>query len=303
VANPPEPEAVRPPPAQPDQPLWVFRMTSALAARLAPLGLLLFVVSIAGYAFLARQPLNSAPLPSPLTIVLAVLLVFPVHEALHGVGYLIFGGRPRFGAGIKGSAPYLYATCPGKRFGWGQFLVIGTLPLVVIDIVALAIASYSPLTVAAMLAFAFNTAGAVGDLWIIAVILQTPRSTSFESTDAPSIVAWPRPGALASARRPYGLDPRGFEWVAIWPFVALGLFIAVFFVISLVEVEMARGAANGTLAVGNIELARATATNGHFSARVSFPPLLLSAGVLTFALTWAARALVSRARNHRNRAR
>jgi hypothetical protein len=303
VAQPPEPEAVRAPSDVPDEPLWDFRLTTGLAARLAPLGLLLFVASIVAYAILARQPLNSAPIPSPLIIVLAVLLVFVVHEALHGVGYLMFGGRPRFGAGIKGAAPYLYATCPGKRFGWGQFLVIGTLPLVVIDVIAVALAWYSPFAVIGMLAFAFNTAGAVGDLWIIAVILQTPRSASFESTNTPSIVAWPRPGARMPTRRPRGLDPRGFESFVIWPYVALALFIGLVFVISLLEVEIARASSNGRLAVGNVELALATTIKGHFSARVSAPPLLLSAAVLTVALTLAARAVVGRVRKGRDRAR
>lgn len=303
VAQPPEPEAVRLRSEVPSEPLWVFRLTTGLAARLAPLGLLLFVASIVVYALVARQPLNSAPIPSPLTIVVALLLVFIVHEALHGVGYLMFGGRPRFGAGIKGAAPYLYVTCSGKRFGWGQFLVIGTLPLAVIDVVTVAIAWYSPLTVAAMLAFALNTAAAAGDLWIIALILQTPRSTSFESTRTPSIIAWPSPGAPSPARLPRGLDPHGFESVAIWPYVALLLFISLFFVMSLLEVEIARGAASGTFVIGNVKLAWATTTKGHFSGGVSAPPLLLTAAVLTFALTWAARSLVSRVRRGRIRAR
>jgi hypothetical protein len=36
-------------------------MTSGLAARLAPLSLVLFVASVAGYASLARQSLAAAP--------------------------------------------------------------------------------------------------------------------------------------------------------------------------------------------------------------------------------------------------
>ena len=303
VAQPPEPLVVGRRSDVPDEPLWDFRLTSPLAARLAPLGLLLFVASIVAYAILARQPLNSAPIPSPLTIGLTLVLVLVVHEALHGVGYLMFGGRPRFGAGIKGAAPYFYATCQGQRFGWGQFLVIGTLPLVVIDVVAIGLAWYSPLAVAAMLAFALNTAAAVGDLWIIALILQTPRSTLFESTHTPSIVAWPGLGAPTPGRRPRGLDPRGFESVAFWPYVVLGLLIGLFFLMSLLGVELARGSANGRLAVGNLELAWATTTKGHFSAGVSAPPLLLSSAVLTFALTWVARALVSRLTKRRNRPR
>jgi Putative zincin peptidase len=122
-------------------------------------------VAIAIYALLARQSLNAAQIS--VLAILTPVLVLLVHEGLHGVGFLIFGGRPKFGAGIKGGAPYLFATCPGRRFSWGRMVAIGALPLVVIDLATLALAGYSPLVVPAMLAFAFNTAGAVADLWMI----------------------------------------------------------------------------------------------------------------------------------------
>lgn len=268
-------------------------MTSGIAARLAPLSLVLFLASIAAYAVLARQALNSAPLPSLLTFPLTVLVVFVVHEALHGAGFLMFGGRPRFGAGFRGGAPYLFTMCPGKRFGWGRFIVIGALPLVAIDVAALAIAWYSTLTVAAMLAFAFNTSFAVGDLWIIALILQSPRTASFECDEVPSIIAWPSPEAPSTGRLPRGLDPHGFEWVVNWGALALGLFISLFFAMSLIVVEVARHAANGRLVVGNVELASATTTNGHFSARATAWLLLLAAAILAFTLTWAVRRAVA----------
>ena len=61
---------------------------------------------------------------------------------------------------------------------------------------------------------------------------------------------------------------------------------------SLIEVTLARASANGTLAVGNLELASATTTNGHFSARVSLLPDLVLAALFSAVLTWAARKIV-----------
>ena len=286
----------------PEQPLWVFRLTSGLAGRLIPLSAFLVVASIALYGLVASQYLPTAPFSVP-ALVLTAILVIPVHEALHGAGYFAFGGRPKFGAGIRGAMPYFYATCPGKRFTWGRMFIIGALPLVAIDIVAIALAGYSPLVLPAGLAFVLNTTGAVGDLWMMAVMLQTPRTALFEDTDEPAMIAWPGPGTQTPARPPRGLDPRGYESLATWGMVGVGLFLALFFVVSLIEVTLARALANGRLAVGNIELASATTTNGHFSARVSLLPDLVLAVVFAAVLTWAARKIVGglRARTSRRR--
>ena len=69
-----------------EQPFWVFRLTSGLAARLAPLSLILFVGSIAIYVAVARQTLQAAPIPYVATI-LTPFVVFVLHEALHGLGF------------------------------------------------------------------------------------------------------------------------------------------------------------------------------------------------------------------------
>jgi hypothetical protein len=247
---------------------------------------------------IARRTLDLAAIPYLVTI-LTPVLVLVVHEALHGVGFLMFGGRPKFGAGIKGGAPYLFATCPGKRFSWGHTLVIGALPLVVIDVAALAFAGNSPLVVPAMLAFAFNTAGAVADLWLIAMILQTSRAALFEDTDDPAMIAWPGAGTTGPARPPRGLDPHGFESVVVLASIATVLFLAMFLLVGIIEVTLARASANGTLAVGNVVLASLTTTSGHVSVRVSLLPETVVAAVLAAALTWATRALVDRIRRRR----
>jgi hypothetical protein len=284
----------QPPVDPPEQPLWVFRMTSGLAARLTPLSLVLFVVAIAVYALIARQTLYAAQIN--LLVILTPVVVLIVHEALHGAGFLIFGGRPKFGAGIKGGAPYLFATCPGRRFTWGRFLVIGALPLIVIDLAALALTGYRPLVVPAMLAFAFNTAGAVGDLWMIAVILQTPRTALFEDTDEPAMVAWPGPGSTPPTRLPRGLDPRGGESLVFTVGLAAVLFMACFLVIGVAEIVLARASPRGILAVGTLVLATISTTGGHTSGSANLSAQTLLAVLLAAPLTWAARRRARRAK-------
>ena len=279
----------------PEQPLWVFRMTGGLAARLTSLALILFVVSFALYALLARRTLDVAQIPYLPTILTPFAVLF-VHEGLHGAGFLVFGGRPKFGAGIKGGAPYLFAMCPGKRFSWGRFLVIGALPLVVIDGAALALAGYSPLVVPATLAFAFNTAGAVGDLWMIAVILQTPRTAQFENTDEPAMIAWPGPGTIRPAKLPHGLNPHGFESVVVWVSVAAVVFLACFLVVGIAEVQLARASPNGILSVGSVVLASVTTAGAHYSVGANLSVQTVLAVVLAAPLTWAAGRRARRAR-------
>jgi hypothetical protein len=281
--------------ADAEQPLWVFRITSGLTARLAPISLVLFAGSIALYVLLARQSLATATFSVPVLIFI-VPAVLVVHEALHGLGFIVFGGRPKFGAGVKGVMPYFFATNPGRRFTWGPTLVIGVLPLVVIDVVALALAGSSTFAVPAMLAFALNTSGAVADLWIIAVILQTPRTALFEDTDEPAMIAWPGPGTQVPARPPRGLDPQGYESVVTWSTVGLCLFLLMFLAMSVIEFALARAAADGRLAVGNVELASGTVTNGRFSGHYNLVPTTALAAVFAIVLTWAARLLAHRRR-------
>src|SRR5258708_12229259 len=111
-------------------------------------------------------------------------------------------------------------------------LIIGSLPLVDIDIAAVTLAGYSPLVLPAGLAFVLNTTGAVGDLWMIAVMLQTPRTAMFEDTDEPAMIAWPGPGIKTPPRPPRGLDPRGYDSLATWGMLAIGLFLTFSFPIS-----------------------------------------------------------------------
>jgi hypothetical protein len=87
-----------------------------------------------------------------------------------------------------------------------------------------------------------------------------------------------------------------------WAVVALGLLVVSFLAIQIIEVTLARATSYGRLALGNVELASATTTNGHLSARVSLLPSVVLAAVIATLLTWATRLLVGR-RRARNDAR
>ena len=146
------------------------------------------------------------------------------------------------------------------------------------------------------------------DVLILVAAALVVSSTRMLAVDAmvmaePAMIAWRGPGTQAPAPSPRGLDPRGYESLATWGLVGIGLFVALLFGVSFLEVSLARASANGILSVGNIELASATTTNGRFSARVSLLPDLVLAVVFAAGLTWGARKIVGglRARNTRRR--
>ena len=140
-----------------------------------------------------------------------------------------------------------------------------------------------------MLAFAFNTAGAVADLWMIAVILQTPRTALFEDTDEPAMIAWPGPGTAPPKRVPRGLDPRGGASVLVWFSLATVLFAASFLVIGIAEIVLARASPHGILAVGSLVIATISTTGGHTSGSANLSVQTLLAALMAAPLTWAVR--------------
>lgn len=267
------------------EPDWTFRLTSGVAARLVPLSLLLFVAAVAGYGALVPK---QAPLPSLFTIALVFVAVLLAHEALHGLGFLLFGARPKFGFMFRGGLPYAYATCPGKLFSRPQYCVIGALPLVGISLAAFALLPFPQAAVDGLVAFGFNTASAVGDLWMLALVLQSPAGTRFVDPDGTSMAALLPEGHRGE--RPRGLDPRGFEWVVVWLVATLLSFGAV----SLAELELTiqlNGGAGGRLMLGPIQLAEAGRSGGRLHGGFEIIPALLIAGLVGLGLTAAWTAI------------
>jgi hypothetical protein len=270
--------------AQP--PTWEFRLNGAVVAWMIPLSTVLFALAAAGYGALHWSRLESQPVPYAWADLLGaaavVVVVIAVHEALHGIGFRAFGGRPRFGAGLASGFPVAFAFCPGHRFTRNQFLVIGALPPVVIDAVALALGAFAPLATIGWLAIAFNTAGAVGDLWMIALVLQAPRAAMFEDSDGRAIAAWLPPGITAA--RPRGLDPPGAGLVL---FLGAALLVA-FPVVAFAELAWAL-THGGTLRIAGVELVQIATRNGHRTGRQNLAATLAIAAALSVLLAGAAR--------------
>ena len=270
------------------RPAWEFRLTGAVVAWMTPLSVVLFVLALAGYGAVHWSRLGPQPVPSGWAALLglsAVLVaVIAVHEALHGIGFRAFGGRPRFGAGLASGMPVAFAFCPGHRFTRAQFLVIGALPLVGIDAFALALGAYAPLAPIGAVAIAINTAGAVGDLWMIALVLQAPRSAMFEDSDGRSIAAWVPPGT--PVRRPLGLEPRGGKLAKLVLF-AFAVLLVAFPLVSFAELALAQ-ANGGTLRIAGVELVQVATRDGHRTARQNLAATLAVAAALSVILAGAA---------------
>jgi hypothetical protein len=178
-----------------EKPAYRFEVSSDLAGVWMLVSLVLFVAAAAGvgllYALLRRSPFESAG--SLLLWPVAFLVVLPVHELVHAALVRLFGGRPRFGAGVKGGMPYLYVTDPGRRFGRNRFLAVALAPLILIDLVALAVLLLRPSWSWAAPALVGNTSGAVGDLWVAGLLVRLPSWAEVEDR-ALGFAVWAPPG-------------------------------------------------------------------------------------------------------------
>ncbi len=105
----------------------------------------------------------------------AMVGVIVVHEILHGVAAIFLGVRPSFGIGPG----FAYTTFlePMKK---SSYLTVGLAPLVVITVTTVAMATIWPDIAGWMVVIGtINASGAVGDLWMTARILRSPRRAMF----------------------------------------------------------------------------------------------------------------------------
>jgi hypothetical protein len=108
-------------------------------------------------------------------------LMLPLHELLHGAAFLLWGGRPYFGAKL----PYaLYCGAKNQLFRRNQYLVVGLAPLVVITLAGILVTLISPVTAVYTLAITVgNISGAAGDIWSVGRLLRLPKPTLVEDTE------------------------------------------------------------------------------------------------------------------------
>lgn len=122
-------------------------------------------------------PLVIGLLPGEISNVFGGLLalsILPLHEWVHGLAIVRCGHKPRYGFKLL----VLYATSDGAYFRRGEFIRIALAPLVVITLAGMVLMLFLPLGLAqwAALAVTLNAAGAIGDLWMTAVVLRFDHS-------------------------------------------------------------------------------------------------------------------------------
>ena len=126
-------------------------------------------------------------------LVLGVIL----HEAVHGVLFLAFGGRPRFGfKPWTRFGPVFYAAAPGSYLDRPRYLAAGLGPAALLTAAlaaALALVAGDDLLASVVTwAFVLNVAGSAGDALMMRRVLSYPGATRFEDTGE-GFVAYGRP--------------------------------------------------------------------------------------------------------------
>jgi len=113
---------------------------------------------------------------------LLVLLVFPLHELIHGLAIMHEGHKPRYGVQSFTIArvikiPYvLYATADNALFLRNAFIMVALAPVVVITLLGMLLIALLPTSVGSYIAIAviLNGGGAIGDIWMTWVVLRYP---------------------------------------------------------------------------------------------------------------------------------
>ena len=167
----------------------------AFFASLAAAGLVIGIVTDSGEMTIGGETFLSGLL---LGIVLGVIL----HEAVHGVFFLAFGGRPRFGfKPWTKLGPVFYAAAPGSFFDRPRYLAAGLAPAVLLTLAlaaALALVAADDLLASIITwAFVLNVAGSAGDMLMMRKVMAYPHAFHFEDTGE-GFVAYGPAGGLES---------------------------------------------------------------------------------------------------------
>ncbi|MGQ9908462.1 MAG: DUF3267 domain-containing protein [Candidatus Flexifilum sp.] len=150
---------------------------------LLPLGMMLalmggWIVLIAPGARAALAIPDGPAYEPPWFIAIAAVMVItlPLHELLHGAAIRAFGHRPRYG--MKLDKGVLYATADQALFRRDAYIVVALTPLLAITLACLIATVVLPVWTQfwLLLAAALNAGGAIGDLWMVRVLLRFPRS-------------------------------------------------------------------------------------------------------------------------------
>ena len=170
--------------------------------------LAIFVGLSAPIALLILGSLAAGPDDADVTIdggtfiigfVLGFVACVVLHELVHGVFFLTFGGRPRFGfKPWTRFGPVFYAAAPGSYLTKLEYLAAGLAPAVLLTVllaVALAlVAGNHGLASVVGWALVLNVMGSAGDVLVMRKLASYPRATRFEDTGEGFVAYGPASG-------------------------------------------------------------------------------------------------------------
>jgi hypothetical protein len=108
-------------------------------------------------------------------LVIGIPITYILHELAHGWVMRFYGARPRYG--VMWRQFMFYATSPGFAYRRNAYLAVALAPLVALSLLAvlgmLLFQGTFGVVVFALCAVV-NGSGAVGDLWITAIVLRFP---------------------------------------------------------------------------------------------------------------------------------
>lgn len=149
--------------------VYEFRIGRAVALRLGGHSMVLAFLAAGIFSTITSSCLGNTSIGwvQPILYLVVYFGVMVAHELVHGVFFRIFGGHPKYGAGLKYFLPYFSTTSPKDAFSVRQMLMIALAPLLIISTSTLLLAPIFPSLMGYFaVAFIGNTAGAVGDLWM-----------------------------------------------------------------------------------------------------------------------------------------
>ena len=187
---------------------WTLKQASVKELLLAILvGLVAFIASLSATAFIVGTATGSGEVTIDggtflLGLLVGLVLGVILHEGVHGVLFLAFGGRPRFGfKPWTRFGPVFYAAAPGSYLDRPRYLAAGLAPAVLLTAAlaaALALVAEDDLLASTVTwAFVLNVAGSAGDMLMMRKVISYPRATRFEDTGE-GFVAYGPAGGLES---------------------------------------------------------------------------------------------------------
>ena len=114
--------------------------------------------------------------------IVSYVVMIVVHEAIHGLVFAFWGGKPYFGAKLPVA---FFCGAKNQIFRRNAYVVVGLAPLVVITVAGIVLTLVAPgLAAYVLLGTVGNVSGAAGDVWAVFRILRQPAHMLVEDTES-----------------------------------------------------------------------------------------------------------------------